>query len=353
MDGVGKRLIIDTATREAVMSFRYVSIQANPVKLRFVLTVLTGLLAVGSAVAQIKEFPQRTIRVVVPVPPGGVVDVVARLIAPKLTDSLGQNVIIDNRVGASSNIGMEFAARAPGDGYTLLANTIMLVVNPTLFPKLPFAPENDFTPVSLVIIVPSIIVAHPSVPARNVAELIALARARPGVVKYASAGSGSLTHLGAELFKYLTHTNILHVPYKGGAAALIAAVSGESDVSFQTPLAAAGQIAAGRLRALAVTGTNRLAMLPDVPTVAESGVPKYEFQSWVGMLVPASTPPAIVTLLNEHIVRAARAPDINERFAREGAEVVASTPEYFRKVIATDIALWSKVIREMGIKAAD
>ena len=308
---------------------------------------------VAASAAYAQTYPVKTVRMVVPVPPGGAVDVVARLIAPKLTESLGQNVIIDNRIGASSNIGMEFAARAPGDGYTLLANTIMLVVNPALFPKLPFVPENDFRPVSLIIIVPSIIVAHPSVPVRNVVQLIALAKAKPGVVKYSSAGSGSLTHLGAELFKYLTHTNILHVPYKGGAAAVIAVVSGESDLSFQTPLAAAGQIAAGRLRAIAVTGTKRLTLLPDVPTVAEAGVSNYEFQSWVGILAPASTPPAIVTRLNEHIVKAARAPDISERFVREGAEVVASTPEYFRKVIVAETALWNKVIVEMGIRAAD
>ncbi len=320
-------------------------------KLRFLLTALSVLLAGGSAVAQIKEFPQRPIRIVVPVPPGGSVDTVARLIAPKMTDSLGQSVVIDNRSGASTNIGMEIVARAPGDGYTLLANTIPLVANPTLFPKLPFAPDKDFAPVSLVVTVPSIIVAHPSVPARNVAELLGLARARPGVMKYSSSGAGTLTHLGAELFKYLTHTNIAHVPYKGGGPALTAVVSGECDVSFQTPLAAAGQIAAGRLRALAVTSTKRLTLLPGVPTVAESGVPKYEFQSWVGILAPAGTPPAIVKLLNEHIVKAARAPDVAERFAREGADLVASTPEYFHKLIATDTALWSKVIREMGIKA--
>ena len=320
---------------------------------RYALAVVAVLMPFGSTWAQVREYPQKPIRVVVPVPPGGVVDIVARLLGPKLTESLGQTVIVDNRVGASSNIGMELAARAPADGYTLLANTIMLVVNPALFPKLPFVPENDFKPVSLVIVVPSVIVAHPSVPARNVAQLVALAKARPGVIKYSSAGSGSLTHLGAELFKYLTHTDLLHVPYKGGAAAVIAVVSGESDVSFQTPLATTQQIAAGRLRAIAVTGRKRLGLLPEVPTVAESGVPNYEFNSWVGILVPTSTPPAIVTRLNEHVVKAVRAPDISERLAREGADVVASSPEYFGKVIADETALWRKVIGEMGIKAAD
>lgn len=318
---------------------------------RFLLTTLIILFVAGSAVAQTRDFPQRPIRIVVPVPPGGSVDTVARLIASKMSESLGQGVVIDNRGGASTNIGMELVARAPGDGYTLLANTIPFVANPSLFPKLPFDPEKDFAPVSLVVNGPSIIVAHPSVPVRNVKELVALAKARPGVIKYSSSGAGTLTHLGAELFKYLTRSDIVHVPYKGGGPALTAVMSGECDVSFQTPLAAAGQIAAGRLRALAVTGRVRLALLPDVATVAESGVPNYEFQSWVGILAPASTPPAVVKVLNDHIVKAARTPDVSERFTREGSEVIASTPEYFRKLIASDIALWGKVIREMGLKA--
>jgi tripartite-type tricarboxylate transporter receptor subunit TctC len=184
-----------------------------------------------------------------------------------------------------------------------------------------------------------------------VAGLVALAKAKPGSINYSSSGAGTLTHLGAELFKYLTATNLVHVPYKGGGPALAAVIAGECDVTFQTPLAAAGQIKAGRLHALAVTSNRRLAMLPDVPTTAEAGVPKYEFQSWVGILAPAATPPAIVRQLNEHIVRAARTADVTERFAREGAEVVAGTPEQFRKVIAGETALWAKVIREMGIRA--
>jgi tripartite-type tricarboxylate transporter receptor subunit TctC len=318
---------------------------------RLLLTTLIILLVAGSAAAQTSDFPQRPIRIVAPVPPGGSVDTVARLIARKMSESLVQGVVIDNRGGASTNIGMELVARAPGDGYTLLANTIALVANPSLFPKLPFDPEKDFAPVSLVVNGPSIIVAHPSVPVRNVMELVALAKARPGVIKYSSGGSGTLTHLGAELFKYLTRSDVVHVPYKGGGPAIAAVMSGECDVSFQTVLAAAGQIAAGRLRALAVTGRDRVALLPDVPTVAESGVPNYEFQSWVGILAPASTPPAIVKVLNEHIVKAARTPDVSEHFTREGSEVIASTPEYFRKLIVSDIALWGKVIREMGLKA--
>ena len=314
--------------------------------------ILAILLALPAAVlAQPRDFPQRPIRIIVPVPPGGSVDATARVLAPKLSESLGQSVVIDNRGGASTNIGMEMVARAPADGYTLLANTAPLVANPALFPKLTFSPEKDFAPLSLVVTGPSVVVAHPSVPVTNLAELIALAKAKPGSINYSSSGAGTLTHLGAELFKYLSGTNIVHVPYKGGGPALAAVMAGEIDITFQTPLAAASQIKAGRLRALAVTAHKRLAMLPEVPTTGESGMPKYEFQSWVGLLAPAATPPAVLRLLNEHIVKAARTPDVAERFAREGADVVAGSAEQFRKVISDETALWGKVIREMGIKA--
>jgi tripartite-type tricarboxylate transporter receptor subunit TctC len=279
------------------------------------------------------------------------VDAVARLLSPKMTESLGQSIVVDNRGGASTNIGMEIVARAPADGHTLLANTIPLVANVSLFPRLTFHPEKDFAPISLVVNNPSILVTHPSVPARSVNELIALAKNKPGDLKYSSSGAGTLTHLGAELFKHLAQTNIVHVPYKGGGPALAAVVSGECEVSFQTPLAASGQIAAGRLRAIAVTSARRLAMLPGVPTVAESGLPRYEFQSWVGLLAPAATPPAVIRILNEHVVRAARAPDVAERFAREGAELVASSAEHFRKQIASEVRMWAGVIRDMNIKA--
>ena len=310
-----------------------------------------GIAVTLSAAAQPRDFPQRPVRIVVPVPPGGSVDAVSRLLAPRMAESLGQPVLVDNRAGASTNIGMELVARAPADGHTLLANTLPLVANPTLFPNLPFDPVKSFAPISLVVNGPSLIVAHPSVPARDLRELVALAKAKPGGLRYSSSGAGTLTHLGAELFLYRTGTRIVHVPYKGGGPALAAAVSGECDLSFQTPLAAAGQVAAGRLRALAVTSRNRLPLLPDVPTAAEAGVADFEFQSWVGLLAPAGTPPAIVRTLNEHVVRAARSPEVADRFVRDGAEVIASTPEQFARLIATDMALWARVIREMGIRA--
>ncbi|OGA39095.1 MAG: hypothetical protein A3G24_14105 [Betaproteobacteria bacterium RIFCSPLOWO2_12_FULL_62_13] len=316
-----------------------------------IFALLLGVLGLIPVLALAQAWPAKPIRMIVPFPPGGSVDTVARLIAPRMSESLGQSVVIDNRPGASSNIGMELAARSRGDGYTLLANTVPVVANPSLFPKLPFQPEKDFAPISLVVTGPVIILVHPSVPARNVKELIALAKAKPGALNYASAGAGTLPHLAAELLKYYTQTNITQVAYKGGGPALTAAISGEVEITVQTLVAGGGQISAGRLRALAVTSRKRLPQLPEVPTVAESGVPQYEFNTWVGVMAPASTPGAIIKLLNEHVVKAARAPEVNERVVREGAEIVASTPEAFRATIAVETALWAKVIKEMGIRA--
>ena len=314
-----------------------------------VLFVTACTLGGGAALAQ--TYPSKPIRMVVPFPPGGSVDTVARLIAPKMTESLGQAVVIDNRTGASSNIGMEVVARAPGDGYTLLVNTVPLVANPSLFPKLSFQPERDFAPVSLVVTGPSVFLVHPSLPVKNIKELIALAKAKPGMIKYTSSGPGTLPHLATELFRYYTQTNMTHVAYKGGGPGLIAVISGECELTVQSLVSAGGQVKAGRLRALAVTSRKRLLELRDVPTVAESGVPQYEYNSWVGVLVPAPTPQPIIKQLHEHVVKAARTPEVSERVGREGAEVVAGTPEAFRATIAAETALWAKVIREMGIKA--
>jgi tripartite-type tricarboxylate transporter receptor subunit TctC len=306
---------------------------------------------VRTAVQPTPAYPTRTVRLVIPFPPGGSPDIIARLIAPKVSESLGQNFIVDNRAGASGNIGMELVARAPGDGYTLLVNTVPLVANPSLFPNLPFQPEKDFAPISLLVANPSIIVVHPSLPARNLKDLISLAKAKPGMLKYTTSGPGTIPHLAGELLKYYTGTDIVHVAYRGRGQSLTAVIAGECEITLQTMVSGGSQVAAGRLRAIAVTGRRRLAPLPDVPTVAESGVPQYEFDSWVGILAPASTPQAIVRLLNDHVVKAVRAPDLAERFAHEGIETVASTPEAFQSTIAEDTALWAKVIKAMGIKA--
>jgi tripartite-type tricarboxylate transporter receptor subunit TctC len=305
----------------------------------------------AAAAAQTPAFPAKPIRMIIPVPPGGSIDTVMRVIAPRMSESIGQSVVLETRPGASTNLGTELVARAPGDGYTLLANTVGLVANVSLFPKLGYDPERDFAAVCLIASSPSLIAVHPSVPVKNIKELIALAKQNPNTVKFGTAGPGGLTHLAVELLASQTGTKFAHVPYKGGGPALIALMSGEVDMAALAVVAAVGYVNSNRMRVLAVTSAKRMAILPNVPTVAESGVPQHEFNSWVGVVAPVSTPAPIIKILNEHMVRAARAPDVVERFARDGAEVVASTPEQFKKVITEEVAMWARVIKQAGIKA--
>jgi tripartite-type tricarboxylate transporter receptor subunit TctC len=303
------------------------------------------------AAAQSGAFPAKTIRVVIPVPPGGSIDTIMRVIAPRMSETIGQSVVLETRPGASTNLGTELVARAAGDGYTLLANTVGLVANVSLFSKLGYDPERDFAAVSLIASSPSLIAVHPSVPAKNMRELLALAKKSPGSIKFGTSGAGTLTHLGVELLASQTGTKFAHVPYKGGGPALIALMSGEVDMSALAVVAAVGYVNSGRMRVLAVTSTKRMAMLPNIPTVAESGVAQYQFESWVGVVAPAATPAPVIKVLNEHIVRAARSPDISERFVKDGADVVASSPEQFKKVITDEVAMWARVIKQAGIKA--
>jgi tripartite-type tricarboxylate transporter receptor subunit TctC len=304
-----------------------------------------------SVMAQTGAYPVKPIRVIIPAAPGGSIDGVMRLLVPKMTESLGQSVVLESRPGASTNMGNEYVARAPADGYTLLANTLPLVANVSLFTKLGYDPEKDYAPICLVATAPSFVAVHPSVPAKSVAEFINLAKAHPQTVKYSTSGAGGITHLSLELLAFKTGTHLVHVPYKGGGPALLALMSGEVDVSFVSAIAASGFMDSGRLRLLAVTSAKRLPIFPKLPTVAESGVPDYEFNSWVGVLAPLQTPVPIVKLLHEHLTRAARAPDIVERFAKDGAVVIASTPEAFKTQVSQEVALWAKVIRQAGIKA--
>ncbi len=316
-----------------------------------IVRTVAGALCFTGVAAHAQTFPVRPIRVVIPVPPGGNVDTVIRAIAPRMSESIGQSVVLETRPGASTNLGMELVARSPGDGYTLGANTLGLVANVSLFPKIGYDPERDLAAVCLVAASPSFIAVHPSVPVKNVRELIALAKRNPATVKYGSAGPGGITHLAVELLGAQTSVKFAHVPYKGGGPALIALMSGEVDMAALAVVAAAGYVNSNRMRILAVTSTKRMAQFPHVPTVAESGVPQHEFNSWVGVVAPVSTPASIIKVLNEHMVRAARSPEIVDRFARDGAEVVASTPEHFKKVISDDVAMWAKVIKAAGIKA--
>ena len=308
-----------------------------------------SLLPIGGAGAQ--SYPSRPMRIVIPNPPGGTLDITARILAPKMTEIAGQSVIIDNRPGADTNIGTEIVARAPADGYTMLLQTVPFVVNPTLFSKLPFDVVKDFAPVSLIVSVPFVLVVNNSVQAKSVKELIALARSQPGKLSYASAGNGSNLHVAAELFNNLTGTKMLHVQYKGGGPALVAVLGGEVNLCYLSIPAAAPHIKAGKLRALGATGAKRAAVLPELPTIAESGVPGYEFTTWVGALVPRATPAATVNALNGFIIRAVRSPDVTARFAEQGADIIASTPAQFAAHIKSELALWAKVVKEAGIKA--
>ncbi|MDB5921143.1 MAG: LacI family transcriptional regulator [Betaproteobacteria bacterium] len=320
--------------------------QAHRILFTIVLSVHLPL--VGTADAQ--TYPSRPMRVVIPNPPGGTLDIVARILAPKMTELSAQPVIIDNRPGADTIIGTEIVARAPPDGYTMVLQTVPLVTNPALFKKLPFD-VSDLAPVSLMVAVPFVLVVNNSVPAKSVKDLIALAKAQPGKLSYASAGNGSNLHVAAELFSNLTGTKMLHVQYKGGGPALVAVLGGEVNLCYLSIAAAAPHIKAGKLRALAATGQQRSAVLPDLPTIVESGVPGYEFTTWVGALVPRATPATTVSALNGLIVKAVRAPDLTARFTDQGADIIASSPAEFAAHIKMELARWAKVVKESGIKA--
>jgi tripartite-type tricarboxylate transporter receptor subunit TctC len=297
-----------------------------------------------------QSYPTHAVRVIVPFAPGGSLDVVGRVLFDKMSQLIGQQVIMDFRPGASGNIGTELAARATPDGYTLLLNTLPLVVNPSLYRKLPFDVVKDLAPISLIGSAPFVLVIHPSLPVKSVKDLIALARSQPGKLNYASAGIGTNLHVAAELFKNLTKTDIVHIGYKGGGPALVATLSGETSLSFLSIPAALPHMQAGRLRALATTGAKRTPSLPDLPTIAEAGVPGYEFSSWWGVLAPSGTPGPAIATFNDYVVKATRTPEVRKRFADEGVEIIASSPEQFGAHIKRELARWAKVVRDNHIE---
>lgn len=317
---------------------------------------IAGLLAaVGCIMAppawtQPREFPARPVRLVIPVPPGGSLDVMARILSPKWGEVMGQNVILDYRPGANTIVGSEHVARSPADGYTLLINTLPFVVNPALYPKMPFDAERDFAPVALLGSSPFVLVVHPSIPAKSVKELIALARAHPGKLNYSSAGNGSNLHVAAELFKNLTGTSIVHVPYGGGGPALIAILNGEAGVSFLSLVAVTGYMATGRMRPLGITTAKRSKVAPQLPTIAEQGVPGYDFGAWFGIYAPAATQAPVIKTLNDTINRALRDAALAERFDREGADIVGGAPSVLAAHVKSELALWAKVVKSAGLR---
>ena len=309
-----------------------------------------ALLMAGSAAAQ--DYPSRPIRMIVPSTPGGSVDMLARSIGPRLSERWGQQVVIDNRSGAGGVIAAETTAKAPPDGYTLIMATIAsMATNVSLARNLPYDPVRDFAPVTLVASQQLVLLSNSAFAARSVQELIRLAKAKPGQIAYASAGNGSGGHLSAELLKLLAGIDLLHVPYKGSAPALVDVISGQVPLTMISVITGLPQVKSGRLRALAVSGAHRSPAMPDVPTMIEAGVRGYESNTWYGVLAPKATPRPIVMKLNGEIVAIIRLPELKVRLLAEGAEPLGNTPEQFGEFIKSEIAKWGKVIRAAGIKA--
>jgi tripartite-type tricarboxylate transporter receptor subunit TctC len=297
-----------------------------------------------------EDYPSRPVRVVVPFAPGGPNDLIVRLVAPKLTESLGQPFLVENRAGAGGNIGTDYVAKSAPDGYTLLSvGPGSLIINP-LMGKVPYDPSRDFAPVTLMARAPNALVANPSLPARSVKELIELARARPGAINYGSGGNGSTPHLSAALFAAMAGIELTHVPYKGTAPATADLIGGRVQIAFLGIPAVLPHARSGRLRVLAVTGSSRSPELPGVPTVDESGVRGYEVSPWYGLLAPAGTPRAIVTRLAAETTRIARTAEMRGKLAAQGAEAGGGTPDEYAAVIRADTATWARVIREAGIR---
>jgi tripartite-type tricarboxylate transporter receptor subunit TctC len=313
------------------------------------LVVLFGMAWAAAFGVHAQSYPNRPIRLVVPYPPGGTADLLARVLGQRLGETLGQPIIIEDRGGAGGNIATDLVAKSAPDGYTLLmANASVLAINPTLFGSLPFDPVRDFAPISLVADVPLILVVHPSLPVKSVKELVALAKARPGEINYAAAGLGSTTHLSMELFKTMAGVKIVTIPFKGSGPALAALIAGQVPVMFELFPTALGFVKSGKLRPLAVTSSVRSPLMPELPTVAETGLPGFEVASWFGVVAPADTPKEIVARLNADIVRIVSSADMRERLAGLGAEPHANSPEQFSQFILTEFKKWAQVIKDSG-----
>ncbi|HZM48177.1 MAG TPA: tripartite tricarboxylate transporter substrate binding protein [Burkholderiales bacterium] len=319
----------------------------------FLRKIAVVCVATSSAIATAQDYPSRPVRLVVASTPGGGTDITARLIAPRLSEHFGRQVVVENRPGATTMIGAEFVSRSPPDGHTLLMGVSSLTINPYIQAKVPYDVVKDFAPVSQVLTAPNILVAHPSLPARSVAELIAFARARPGQLNFAAGSPGSNQHLAIELFLSMTKLKMTYVPYKGQGPALLDVTAGHVHLMMSNILSALPQIKSGRIRALGVTSLKRATVAAAIPTVAETGVPGYEVVQWYGILAPAATPRDIIARIHSATVRALQDPAIQAHIAGEGGEAVGGTPEEFSAVIRADLQKWGKLVREMGIKRSD
>jgi len=315
-------------------------------------TVLFCALAWLAAAAHAQAFPATPVTLVVPVAPGGILDTVARMIAPAMSKSLGQAIVVDNKPGASGNIGATLVAKAPADGYTLLVGYSMFHVgNPSMFKELAWSPTRDFASVAMLVVSPHVLAVHPSVPANDLKELVALAKAQPGRLNYATPGSGSVPHVGMELFKQQTGTDFTHVPYKGAGPAMQDVIAGNVQVTVATPPSLLGFVQSGRMRALAVAAKARHPLLPDVPTAAESGYPAFELEAWVALFAPAGTPPEAIARLTAAAKEALASPEATEKIRATGMTMRYLAPAELDAVVKSDLAYWSKVITDAKIKA--
>jgi len=295
-------------------------------------------------------YPSKAIKVVVPFTPGGTTDIVARIAAQKLDEAWNQQVIVDNRPGAGGSVGLDFVAKSAPDGYTLITGHIgTFGFGPSLYSRLPYDPIKDFAPITLFSTVPNMLVVNASLPVKSVKQLLALAKAHPGQLNYGSAGSGSASHLAVEYFKLLSKTDIMHIPYKGTSPLVTDLIAGQTSLTITGVTPLYPHVKSGRLRALAIGSTRRIALLPDLPTIAEAGVPGYESTTWFGFLAPAKTPKEIIVKLNAELLKILQRPDVRERLAADGGEPVGTTPEQFGSYIKSEIERWSKVIKQAGV----
>ncbi len=306
----------------------------------------------GESPGTSSPYPAKPVRFVIAFSPGGPSDILTRLLGGKLAESMGQPFVFDNRPGAGGNIAGEIVAKSPPDGYTLLmGNNSILATNASLYKNMSFDPVKDLAPITLVASQPNILVVHPSVPVKSVKEFIALAKARPGQLNYASSGSGAAAHLAAELFQSMTGTSMVHVPYKGAGPALIDELAGQCQVMFATALSVQPYIQSGRMRPLAVTTARRSPTMPELPTVAESGVPGFDASTWHGVVAPAGTPEGIIMRLNTEINRVLKLTDVRDRLTSQGAEIIGGTPQEFAAYIRKEIPKWAKVVKDSGARA--
>jgi tripartite-type tricarboxylate transporter receptor subunit TctC len=344
---------VDKAYRDAAQQIPRPQAHQSGAAMKILQAIVAVLLGVAAAqVAHSQAWPAKPLRMVVPFAPGGAVDVTGRIIAQSLSTRLGQQVVVENRGGAGGNIGVEIVAKSPADGYTIVMATAgQISINPHMYAKLAFDPVKDLAPISQAGTAINALCVHPSLPVKSVHEFIAFAKARPGTLNFASGGIGASDHMATELFMSMTGIRLVHVPYKGGGPAMVDLLGGNVDLGFSTVATAIGPVKAGRLRALGVTSAQRFELLPDVPTIAEAGVPGYESVAWYGLFAPTGTPAEIVRRLNAETVAILQVQDVRRRLTEAGVLPTSSSPETFTAYVATETARWGKLIRTNGIKA--